>query len=86
MNSITRQDSSTNAPEWIAQLGDTDLRALAYLCGQCETFTDGALPPHAARLSRAAQQEQSRRDKAQRVALRNPAFAPFTVTLMAGPK
>ena len=75
-----------NGVEFVTQLNDTDLRALAYLCGQCETFTEGALPPHAARLSRAAQQEQTRRDSARRVALRSPAFAPFTVTLLAGPK
>ena len=85
MNTIPRQNS-TNAPEWIALLPDADLRALAYLCGQVETYTEGALPTNAANLSRAAQQEQARRDKARRVTLTSPAFIPFTVALQAGPK
>ena len=78
MNSI-HANSSTNAPEWIALLNDTDLRALAYLAGQCETYTDGALPVNAARLSRAAQQEQTRRDTARRVAAVGRTF----ISLMA---
>ena len=61
-------NNSTNAPEWIALLPDTDLRALSYIVGQCETYTDGALPPHAGNLSRTIQQEQTRRDQARRVA------------------
>ena len=54
--------------EWIDRLSDTDLRALSYIVGQCETYTEGALPPHAAMLSRTIQREQTRRDQARRVA------------------
>ena len=67
MSSI-HANSGTNIPEWIALLPDTDLRALAYITGQCETYTEGALPPHAAMLTRTVQQEQTRRDTARRVA------------------
>ena len=75
----------TETPEFITKLNDTDLRALCYLVGQVETYTEGALPPHAANLSRAAQQEQTRREKARRVALTNPQTGRVLVTLQAGP-
>ena len=54
--------------EWIDRLSDTDLRALSYIAGQFETFTEGTPPPHAGNLSRTIQQEQTRRDQARRVA------------------
>ena len=85
MSSIHR-NSVIKGFEWVALLSDIDLRGLAFICGQVETYTDGALPTHASNLSRAAQQEQTRRDKARRVTLTSPAFIPFTVALMAGPK
>ena len=54
--------------EWIDRLSDTGLRALSYIAGQFETFTEGAPPPHAGKLSRTIQHEQTRRDTARRVA------------------
>ena len=68
------QKNSANAPQWILSLPDADLRALAYLCGQVETYTDGALPVNAASISRAAQYEQTRRDVAKRVAAAGRTF------------
>ena len=65
--------------EWIDRLSDTDLRALSYICGQCETYTEGALPPHAASLSRTIQQEQTRRDQVRRTAAVGRTF----ISLMA---
>ena len=70
--------------EWIDRLSDTDLRALSYLCGQCETYTEGALPPHAAMLSRTAQQEQTRRDTARRVASVGRTFISLMAELEQG--
>ena len=71
--------------EFVSTLDDTDLRALCYLVGQAETYSSGALPPHAERLSRTIQAEQTRREKARRVALSNPQTGRTLVTLQAGP-
>ena len=77
-----------NAPGWIDNLSDADLRILAYICGQAEGRQEDNgcyLNGQPGMMAAQVQAKAKRREKAQRVALTNPVTGRTAVTLQAGP-